>query len=165
MPRPYRPIAFANAFILRAQPDGVEHMKLQKLVYYAYGWWLVYHPASSIIGEAPQVWQFGPVFQSMYHALKYYGRSPIAAPQNDNPFGQPPSIDDEDQDARQLVDFVWSRYSDFSSFELSERTHEAGTAWRTVAELHNWRVPRGTTIPADLIGREISREADRFGLR
>lgn len=164
MPRPYRPTAFANEFILLAAPSGVEHMKLQKLVYYAYGWWLQYH-TESIISEAPQVWRYGPVFQSMYHALKHHGRAPIMALQNDTPFGDAPRVDETDEDAHQLVRFVWSRYSDFSSLVLSERTHAVGTAWRLVAEQHGWQVPNGTPIPAAAIRQEISREAERFGIK
>ena len=146
MPRPYRPIVFANEFIELAQPDGAEHMRLQKLVYYAYGWWLKYH-SNSIISEPPQVWQFGPVFQSLYHALKHHGRSPITTLQNDLPFGEPPQLDRDDEDAHKLARFVWSRYREFSSFQLSDRTHAPGSAWRIVAEKHNWRVPQDTPIP------------------
>jgi uncharacterized phage-associated protein len=47
-------------------------MKLQKLVYYAYGWWLLYH-SEPIMTEPPEVWRHGPVFSSMYHALKHHG--------------------------------------------------------------------------------------------
>lgn len=65
MPRPYHPLAFANEFILKAQPAGVEHMKLQKLVYYSYGWWIAYHE-EPILTEPPQVWRYGPVFVSLY---------------------------------------------------------------------------------------------------
>jgi uncharacterized phage-associated protein len=164
MPRPYRPIVFANEFINLAHPNGAEHMKLQKLVYYTYGWWIKYHD-ESIISEAPQVWQFGPVFQSLYHALKHHGRSAITTPQNDVPFGMPPLVDTDDADARQLARFVWSRYGNFSSFELSDRTHSPGSAWRVVAEQHDWRVPQGTPIPADAIRLEIDREAERFGIK
>jgi uncharacterized phage-associated protein len=57
---------------LKAWPDGAEHMKLQKLVYYAYGWWLLYH-SEPIMTEPPEVWRHGPVFSSMYHALKHHG--------------------------------------------------------------------------------------------
>ncbi len=163
MPGPYRPIAFANAFIVKAQPDGAEHMKLQKLVYYAYGWWLKYHDAP-IISESPQVWQFGPVFESLYHALKHHGRSSIVALQNDVPFGEPPVLGRSDEDAYKLVSFVWARYGDLSSFQLSDRTHAPGTAWHAVAVQHQWHVPHGTPIPDDAIRREIDREARRFGL-
>ena len=41
MPRPYRPLAIANSLITAfGYVDVVDHMKLQKLVYLAHGWWL-----------------------------------------------------------------------------------------------------------------------------
>ncbi len=58
----YKPLAFANAFIAKAGASGVEHMKLQKLTYISYGWWLVYHE-QPIMTEGPQVWKYGPVFK------------------------------------------------------------------------------------------------------
>jgi hypothetical protein len=69
MPRPYRPLALANEFIVMSASRGAEHMKLQKLVYFAYGWWLTGH-SDRITTEPPQVWKFGPVFESLYHELR-----------------------------------------------------------------------------------------------
>jgi uncharacterized phage-associated protein len=163
MQRPYRPIAFANEFIVLAQPDGAEHMKLQKLVYYAYGWWLKYHP-DRIISEAPEVWQFGPVFPSLYHALKYQGRAPILDVQTETPFDPPPRVDEDDIDAHKLVKFVWVRYGQFDSLVLSDRTHAPGTAWREIAEKNGWKVPANTPIPDDAVKREMDREAQKFRL-
>lgn len=74
MVRPYTPLAFANEFIVKAGPSGVVHMKLQKLVYMCYGWWLVAHD-EPIINEAPQVWKHGPVFKSLYSVLATHGHS------------------------------------------------------------------------------------------
>jgi len=41
MPAPYSPIAIANNFVEQfGGVTGIEHMKLQKLVYCSYGWML-----------------------------------------------------------------------------------------------------------------------------
>lgn len=38
---PYTPLAVANCFLEKfGENGGIEHMKLQKLVYFSYGWWL-----------------------------------------------------------------------------------------------------------------------------
>ena len=76
MARPYTPLAFANEFIGRSGGYGVVHMKLQKLVYLCYGWWLVEHD-DSIMSDAPEVWRHGPVFSSLYDILKGQGHAPI----------------------------------------------------------------------------------------
>ena len=164
MPRPYRPLAVANEFIMAAASEGADHMKLQKLVYYVHGWWLKYYE-DSIISEAPQVWQHGPVFKSLYHALKHFGSAPIRLLQNDNPFSMVPRIDEFDRDVLNLVSWVWGRYGGYSSFDLSEMTHAPGTPWRRMAETHHWAVPRNTDIPADLIREAFQKEAEDLGIR
>lgn len=82
MPRPYRPMAFGNEFIVRAYATGIDHMKLQKLTYVAYGWWLAYQDIP-VLNEQPQVWKLGPVFNSMYFALNHFGSRLISTCQND----------------------------------------------------------------------------------
>jgi len=163
MASPYRPLAFANEFIVMAQPSGVEHMKLQKLVYYTYGWWIAYHP-SSIISEPPQVWKFGPVFLSLYHALKNHGRTPITTVQSDYPFQPSPRVDSDDADARQLVQWVWQKYGSYSSFELSDMTHAPGTPWQRIAERHNWVIQPNTPIPDDMLRDSFRALAKEMGL-
>ena len=160
---PYRPLAVANEFIVRAAPDGVEHMKLQKLVYYAYGWWLAYEK-TSFISEQPQVWQHGPVFKTLYHALKNHGRGPIPIVQSDSPFARPPRVDPADQKALELIDWVWERYKSYTSFDLSDMTHSPGSAWYIMAEQNNWRVRGETVIPDEIIRAVFLSEADNLGL-
>jgi|ERR1700722_1978514 len=163
MPRPYRPLAVANEFILKSEGGGIEHMKLQKLVFYAYGWWIGYHP-DPIISESPQVWRYGPVFSSLYHALKGFGRSLITGIQSDYPFQPPPRTDSSDAEAQQLVAWVWQRYGGYTSYQLSEMTHAPGSPWRQVAEKTNWHVAPSTPIPDELIHQHILEEARKMGL-
>lgn len=165
MPRPYRPLALANSMITAfGYVDGIDHMKLQKLVYLAHGWWLAYHDAP-IIDEDPQVWRYGPVFASMYHALKGFGDHPIRLPQRDIPFEEPPNVDDDDDDALGLIEWVWARYGGYSGVRLSDMTHAPGTPWREIAEEHKYRVPSNFPIPGDLIRRYfLEVEPKRMGL-
>jgi uncharacterized phage-associated protein len=148
--RPYRPLAFANEFIVMSRPDGAEHMKLQKLVYIAYGWWLAFHD-KPILSEQPQVWTHGPVFKRLYHTLKHFGRRSIESTQRETPFEAPPRVHDGDEEVHQLLDWVWERYGAQSSFALSDLTHRPGSPWRQVATRYNFKVPQDTHIPVDVI--------------
>lgn len=150
MPRPYRPLAFANEFILKAAPDGLEHMKIQKLVYLAHGWWLAFDDVP-ILSESPQVWAHGPVFKSLYHILKVYGRDCICTVQKDNPLVDAPRIDATDKQALSLVDWVWKQYNDWSAYKLSDFTHQKGSPWQTIAEENNYQVPTDTIISPERI--------------
>jgi len=159
MPAPYQPLAFANEFILKSEGAGVDHMKLQKLVYCAYGWWLAAH-REPIMTEGPEVWRHGPVFSSLYSALAGNGARPITTPQSAAFGKEPPRIDDGDEEACNLVDFVWHRYGAFSGFKLSEMTHKKGTPWQITAKRNNYRVPRHLKIEDDLIRGEFSQLAN-----
>lgn len=162
MPRPYKPIAFANEFIQKSDPSGIEHMKLQKLVYCSYGWWLAYHD-DPILSEEPQVWAHGPVFKSLYHALKHHGRTPITQLQKDMPFQPIPRVDDGDTEVCSLLDWIWERYGSKTAFYLSDLTHQAGSPWQTIAADYNFRVPSNTSIPAETIKKHYRELVSEYG--
>jgi uncharacterized phage-associated protein len=157
MPRPYTPLALANYFIQRHGEDGrLEHMKLQKLVYCSLGWWLTDPPQGpDLLRELPQVWEHGPVFPSLYRVLKPFGRTYIEAPQSARPFTPPPAIEEADQDAHALLDWIWGRYGHLSGYALSAMTHKPGTAWRLLAEQHDFEVPENLAIPSEMIRAEF----------
>lgn len=156
MPTPYSPLAIANEFIARfEQEHGIEHMKLQKLVYCANGWWLAFHDDRPLLNESPQVWKFGPVFPSLYHVMKVYGRTPIKTIQSRGPFDHPDRVDDGDAETLQLIDWTWRRYGHLSSFDLSDMTHREGTAWRKVAVEYDFDVPFGLDIPREYMAQEF----------
>jgi uncharacterized phage-associated protein len=142
----YSPLALANTFVAHhGGVHGISHMKLQKLAFYAYGWWLAYHE-EPILTEAPEVWKFGPVFESLYSALRPFGSAPITRPVTP-PFGEAPLIPAEDTNTLEWVDWVWNRYGHLSALQLSDMTHEVGTPWQIEAEAKEYRVPRHHAIP------------------
>lgn len=156
MPIPYPPLAIANEFIARCQVHvGIEHMKLQKLVYCANGWWLSFNPSTPLVNELPEVWKFGPVFPSLYRVLKVYGRAPIRSPQSSSPFDEPMRVDAEDGKVLNLIEWTWNRYGHLSSFALSDMTHKTGTAWHRMASEYNFSVPEGLDIPTEYIVDEF----------
>lgn len=142
----YTPLALANTFIARHGATGtLDQMKLQKLDFYAYGWWLAYN-SEPILTEPPQVWQYGPVFESLYGALRPFGNSAITQPVA--PPNQPPSmIPETDTLTIQWVDWIWQRYGHLSALKLSDMTHEAGTPWQVEAAAKDYRVPKRHPIP------------------
>jgi len=156
----YSPITLANTFLEKYSGGvGIEHMKLQKLCYYAHGWWLAYKDESFLL-EEPQVWRYGPVFNSLYHLLSHFGRKSIVTPQKANPLQEIETIKDKDINA--LIDWVWNRYSNYSAESLSEMTHAEGTPWRIIAEQHNFRVPRDLDIPDSLVKECFAKEAAKL---
>ncbi len=150
----HTPLAVANAFIANFGAErGVEHMKLQKLVYFTHGWWLAYH-SESLLSEKPQVWRHGPVFASLYHTLKQFGHTPITFPQSVSPWDGPDMLG-ADNYLPQLIYWVWGRYGHLSSFGLSDITHRAGTSWSQLAEQYGFQTPKGLEIPDEYVRAEF----------
>lgn len=145
---PHAAIRVANE-LLRDHPN-VDHMKLQKLLYYANGWWLATH-GEPLLTEYPQVWRYGPVFRQLYSTLSRFGHSNIGGPVAVGIFGggNQPNLD-EAEDAKEIRDLlhaIWEEHGHKSAIQLSNETHGVGTPWRTIAERHNFSVPVNTPIP------------------
>lgn len=142
----YTPLALANTFVSRYGADGnLDHMKLQKLDFYAYGWWLAYND-TPILTEPPQVWRHGPVFSSLYAALRPFGSASILKPVG-GPNSTPPLIPDWEKTTLEWVDWIWGRYGHLNALQLSDMTHEVGTPWQMEAQARDYRVPNHHPIP------------------
>ena len=75
---PFSAKAVANVFLelADAAKQTLTPMKLQKLVYYAHGWYLGL-TGRPLLDELIQAWSFGPVVRSLYNEFKEFGADPI----------------------------------------------------------------------------------------
>ncbi|MBP6224903.1 MAG: DUF4065 domain-containing protein [Rhizobacter sp.] len=112
-------------------------MKLQKLVFFMHAWSLALS-GETVVKETPEAWQYGPVFDSLYHSLKGYGSRNIDTYlQEMNPTtGQREPLIPNQQDTHfwNLLAQVWARYGGLSALQLSALTHEDGSPWATAKE-------------------------------
>jgi uncharacterized phage-associated protein len=168
---PYPASAVANEFLKIAHNANVPitPMKLQKLVYFAHGWYLGLTNCP-LINEPVQAWKFGPVIPSIYHALKKYGNNPIRGLISDDDFyGETGfnsyvySIDDgpepsSNEVVKKLIARVWEVYGGFSPVQLSNLTHETGTPWYETPDRDK---KRGVAINEGLIRDYFRAEAER----
>lgn len=153
----YPPLAVANSFVSMAieENDPVTPMKLQKLVYYANGWWMAINKGRPLIDGEFQAWKFGPVNPEIYHAFCFYGQDPISElgedPEDYFSLGQTPPLI-RDGETQEFLMQVWKGYGHFSGVELSKMTHEENTAWMKTFDPEI----RHNTIPDSLIHKEFS---------
>jgi uncharacterized phage-associated protein len=56
-------------FFLSKNKDLTD-IQIQKLVYYAYSWYMVVHKGKKIFDEQPEAWIHGPVFRSLFNSMK-----------------------------------------------------------------------------------------------
>jgi len=148
----------ANYFLTRSARDGVpiDPLKLQKLIYLAHGWSLVFLQRP-LIKEPVEAWPYGPVVSSLYHEFKRFGASPITehAYEAESTYGL-------DADTRVLLDAVWGKYRSLSPIQLSILTHEPGYAWdltRKTGYSSPWGSPiiRNELIADEFVRRQQGR--------
>lgn len=141
---PISAVTAANTLIERFGRDGdIDHLKLQKLLYYAYGWWLALcQNDEPLLDARPQVWKLGPVFRPVYAAFAGFRDAPIRTPQKPAPFMQIKTLEQDETAPSQMLDWIWQRYGHYTGWELSDMTHAPGTPWYTIAKEHNFRVPK-----------------------
>ena len=114
----------ANYFLLLKDED-LTHLKIQKMVYYAYGWYLAQHGRPLFDGNAQfEAWNHGPVIPNLYQEFKKYKGQPIPTPQNFNP--------DVIGDKMKFLDEIYTEYGYYSASQLRNLTHAASTPWYVV---------------------------------
>lgn len=109
-------------WLLQNSKKEISPKKLQKLLYYAYGWGLVFLNESTSdlkvkLFEADfQAWVHGPVIPEIYNKYRSYGYNPI-------------SIDAKEtvhvsEDVEDLLNQILEVYGDYNGNELESMTHQ-----------------------------------------
>ena len=131
--------AVANFFLIEANRQGekLSPIKLQKLVYYAHGWFSG-RSGQPLIDETIQAWQYGPIIVSLYDQFEQFGSASIV--------GKASSFDAEnieievrvpqDPPLQQYLRNVWVSYGKFTATRLSEMTHAPGGPWDQTRRLN-----------------------------
>ena len=145
----YNATSIANFFITKGIEDGkpIDQMKVQKLVYFAHGWYLAI-TNQSLLNEAIEAWRFGPVIPSLYHFLKHSGNQAITAPIDTLRDVEAIEVDSE---VHSYLTAIWNLYSPFSGIQLSNMTHEEDTPWAQIAKRYDNRLPADVGIDNDVI--------------
>lgn len=117
--------------------------KLQKILYYAYSWGLVYlnddgdDLNTRLFDARFEAWVHGPVIPEVYQRYKNYGFHDI--PQ----VAEKPSFPEE---AEEILTEVWSVFGQFSANELERMTHHETP----------WIEARGNAKPFDTCHTELN---------
>jgi uncharacterized phage-associated protein len=127
------------AFVLE-RAGGMTAMKLQKLVYYAQAWSLVWEEGP-LFGEPIEAWANGPVCPALYRA--HQGRYTVG--RGDIP-GNPDALNDA---ARETIDVVLEFYGSKSAQWLSDLSHTEDP----------WREARRGLAPGQRGNAEITHAA------
>jgi len=110
----------ARYFLSKSVPNtpwAITHLKLQKLAYYAQGWYLAF-TGNVLFNERLEAWVHGPVSPDLFHKYRRFGHNEI--PQEDFPDSR--SIFTKKQ--LEVLDAVWEAYGEYSGKFLEELTHQ-----------------------------------------
>ena len=154
----------ANYFIKRSFESGelLSPLKLIKLVYMAYGWWLAVKQ-ERLFGERIEAWKYGPVIPSLYHEFKCYGRLPISkmsqrvvfsdnVDESSSSYEKANGICQEETEeplpegVQKCLEWIWQSYSPYTAVALSVITHQEKTPW---AEARARSEEEGSSAPLD----------------
>lgn len=101
--------------------DAMTQKKIQKLVYYAYVWYIVDNNdknniSNVLFNEKPQAWVHGPVFPSLYEEYRKFGRENI------------PKLDritiKLNENIEKFLDEIWKIFGSYDGDELEILTHK-----------------------------------------
>lgn len=105
--------------------------KLQKLVYYAYAWFIALNNEDKdnisikLFEERPEAWMHGPVFPSLYVAYKQNGWHNIPKLDKD--------VVCENSDVQDFLEKIWEKFGDYSADQLEAMTHSEAP-WKNARE-------------------------------
>lgn len=117
LPTKYTASNIADYFIWKSAQEGkpITNKKLQKLIYYAQAWHLVFNEGKPLFNEDIEAWVHGPVVRSVYQLFKKFGFNPIISKVDKNPI--------EDIQEKELLDQVWKIYGTMDAEYLEMLTH------------------------------------------
>lgn len=107
--------------------EGLTHLKLQKLLYYAQGVALsvLDYP---LFNEEIEAWDHGPVIKNVFHQFSFKGRNEITL--EDSPSGVEVIRNIEnDSKIREILNMVYDNFAIYTAWQLRNLTHQKGTPW------------------------------------
>ena len=132
--------------------EGLTHLKLQKLLYFAQGLSLALHD-TPLFKDKIQAWSHGPVVPSVYKEFSLKGREEITLDDIDGGENIIRTIT-ADSSASQILDLTYENFAIYTAWQLRNMTHEIGTPWyETYVPNKNKEI--GLTIIADYFKKNI----------
>ncbi|MCI8346638.1 MAG: SocA family protein [Bacilli bacterium] len=109
--------------------EGLSHLKLQKLLYFAQGVNLVVNN-KSLFNDKIVAWTHGPVVRSIYDDFKCFGRNDINMELTEQDRKTIENIE-LDADTSYVLNLVYDNFCIYTAWQLREMTHVPKGPWET----------------------------------
>ncbi|AGL90905.1 Panacea domain-containing protein [Candidatus Phytoplasma australiense] len=105
-------------YIIENNPHKTTHMKLHKMIYYAYAKYLMKHNSLPNFKDSFRAWVYGPVLPELYNEFKEFTYLPI---NKLSPKGNSTKINST---LKKNIDFIIELYGAKTGNELADLTHQ-----------------------------------------
>ena len=141
----------ANWFLAKANSEGrdLNLLKLQRLVYFAYGWYCASNDDPPLFAESFYAWRRGIVVKVLHERYEHCGSNPIIDRSLDCPVF--------DENVMEILQSVWKNYSPLSDHALSQAIRGHST-WRRASRSLEW----DAVIPPDTIREYFKELAEKY---
>lgn len=110
--------------------EGLTHLKIQKLLYYAEGISLAV-TNKSLFQDKIYAWPHGPVVKTVYEKLSTNGKNEITFDEKD--FDRVKQIN-SDAELYNILQTVYENYAGYTAWQLREKTHVIGGPWQVTVD-------------------------------
>ena len=107
--------------------EGITHLKLQKLLYYAQGVFLAM-TGGRLFWENIEAWQHGPVVADVYDRYKSYGRNNISIKVDENVEKTIRNIENN-VEVSNVLNVVYDNFAIYTAWQLREMSHVKDGPW------------------------------------
>lgn len=114
--------------------EGISHLKLQKLLYFAQGVTLS-STEHALFNDRIMAWEHGPVIPNVYEIYRKYGKKDIPTASTNEKNRIVSQIENDTEIAR-LLNFVYDNFAIYTAWQLRDMTHEDGAPWDVTVKEH-----------------------------
>lgn len=117
------------------EENYVSNISLQKILYFAQGFYLAENQQTPLFLDKIFAWKFGPVVKNIYHDLKYFGNNHILfGKESDLILGKKyrTQYNNIPINYSNFLNEIWNTFKDYEPFELVELTHAEGSPWHEI---------------------------------
>lgn len=107
--------------------EGITHLKLQKLLYYAQGISLGLYNRP-LFKENIEAWQHGPVVREVYGQFSKFGRNNIEIEMNRDTEEIITKIE-QNKEVSEILNLTYDNFAIYTAWQLRQMTHEDNTPW------------------------------------
>lgn len=132
--------------------EGITHLKLQKLLYYAQGISLGMFERK-LFKEDIEAWQHGPVIREVYGKFSKFGRNNIEIEMDTNTENIIKKIE-SDKEVAEILNLTYDNFAIYTAWQLRQMTHKDNTPW----DITQRTIGLGKKINNDLIKQYFKEE-------